>query len=430
MTRLLSRAALCSRRQLRSLRWTCKNDFSHHRYHSQKSQSDDPLRILFCGTDSFSRESLLQLHDYSQQPESNIISIDVVTRTDKRTGRGRKTLWSPAIKAAAEDRGLAIHQIDTFTRWQPPSFGGNKNEQCNLIVAVSFGLLIPPRILGTATYGGLKVHPSMLPDLRGPAPVEWAIMLGRRTTGVSLQTLHPSRFDEGKILDQTPPPGLEMPNADEITSKELDAYLAPIGARMLVDAIKTKLYLQPYNPVQIGQSDSQEDLVHAPKLTTAFRVVGFEALTSTEILRRNRACGPLHAFTACRRQPIRTRLIKFDTSMRSLEEGDIPDEAQAAAESIPEGVPYAIIWSHRNISTSDEPLIVNAKADGEAESRQVVIPKITMGGLAPGTGAAAAARAKLFSEPEHLGPFRVYRFSQPLTTQAMLVETNGAVARP
>jgi len=68
---------------------------------------------------------------------------------------------SVPIKQVATALGLPIHQIDTFTGWQPPSPNG---KPFNLIVAVSFGLLIPARIINAARYGGLNVHPSMLPE--------------------------------------------------------------------------------------------------------------------------------------------------------------------------------------------------------------------------------------------------------------------------
>ena len=64
------------------------------------------------------------------------------------------------IKAYAEEAGLPVHPISTFTGWQPPS---SKWKDINLIVAVSFGLFVPPRLLNLATYGGLNVHPSLLP---------------------------------------------------------------------------------------------------------------------------------------------------------------------------------------------------------------------------------------------------------------------------
>jgi len=60
----------------------------------------------------------------------------------------------------AEELGLNIHEIPTFTGWSPPRYG---EEAISLVIAVSFGLLVPPRILNIATYGGLNVHPSLLP---------------------------------------------------------------------------------------------------------------------------------------------------------------------------------------------------------------------------------------------------------------------------
>ncbi|KIW67719.1 hypothetical protein PV04_06951 [Phialophora macrospora] len=426
MRRLILPRVGCSRGWPRTSKWYLKPRFDAHRFYSSGLVSDEPLKILFCGTDSFSEVSLEALHDYSKTSESRILSIDVVTRTDKRVGRGRKQVRAPAIKQAAGKRGLVVHQIDTFTGWQPPTFGDTEKDPFNLIIAVSFGLLIPPRILGLAKYGGLNVHPSMLPDLRGPAPIEWSILLGRRTTGVSLQTLHPSRFDEGLVLDQTPQPGLDIPNPDTVTSKELERYLAYIGAKMLVDAVKNGLYIPPYNSIQPGRHISKENLIHAPKLTKEFRAVDFTQLTATEISRRNRACGPLYVFASSNTEPSQTRRINLDTAMRTLDEGDIPGEVQAAAISIPKAVPYAIIGSHENISESDKPLIVNAKEDGDEGSQQIVIPEVTVAAMARAPGAAAAARAKFFAKPEVFGSFTLYRFSHPLTAQPTPTEGNGA----
>jgi methionyl-tRNA formyltransferase len=80
------------------------------------------------------------------------------------------------IKAVAQKLGLTVHERDTFTGWQVSQkwirtyMGANcsqlprpRNESINLIIAVSFGLFVPPRILKSAEYGGLNVHPSLLP---------------------------------------------------------------------------------------------------------------------------------------------------------------------------------------------------------------------------------------------------------------------------
>lgn len=103
----------------------------------------DPLRILFCGADLFSASSLRALHQESTRAQSGIASIDVVTRKDKRTGRGLKEWTAPPIKAVAQELGLPLHQIDTFTGWNPPEFS-TPPQSIDLVVTVSFGLLVPP----------------------------------------------------------------------------------------------------------------------------------------------------------------------------------------------------------------------------------------------------------------------------------------------
>lgn len=64
------------------------------------------------------------------------------------------------IKDMASELNLPTHEIATFTGWTPPVYG---DESMSLVIAVSFGLLVPPRILNLATYGGMNVHPSLLP---------------------------------------------------------------------------------------------------------------------------------------------------------------------------------------------------------------------------------------------------------------------------
>jgi len=68
--------------------------------------------------------------------------------------------YAVPIKDMATELNLPTHEIATFTGWTPPVYG---NESMSLVIAVSFGLLVPTRILNLATYGGLNVHPSLLP---------------------------------------------------------------------------------------------------------------------------------------------------------------------------------------------------------------------------------------------------------------------------
>lgn len=320
---------------------------------------------------------------------------------------------SPPIKATAIELDIPVHQIDTFSGWNPPEYRLTDSPYINLIIAVSFGRLIPPRILNNSKYNGLNIHPSLLPDLPGAAPIQWTIIYGRTTTGVTLQTLHPSKFDQGIILDQTPPPGLMIPNPDTTTAKELTDMLAPIGAEMLVDAIRNRVYIPPYTSVG-GQRDDSAAVLTAPKVTSQMQAVDFSTQTHAEILRRNRGIGPLHAFA--RRDDISDHpmRINFGTDMRASRAGDIPSDLKNKIESIPCALPYAIVDKNMDIHQNTEPLMVNTLDTG-LDGRQVVLPTITVASMKAGPSVAAAARAGLFAPSTQVGEHRLYCFWHPLS---------------
>ncbi|KAI1616124.1 methionyl-tRNA formyltransferase [Exophiala viscosa] len=384
------------------------------RHFSAQKDVGEPLRILFCGSDLFSSASLEALYRYSRTAESNVLSIDVVTRTDKRTGRGLKVLKSPPIKATAIGLELPIHQIDTFSGWNPPEYRQTNNPCINLIIAVSFGRLIPPRILNQSTYNGLNIHPSLLPDLPGAAPIQWTIIHGRPTTGVTLQTLHPSKFDQGFILDQTPAPGLKIPNPETITIKELTDMLAPVGAEMLVNAIRNRLYMPPHKPVQ-SREDKSPAIMTAPKITSRMQAIDFATQTQAEILRRNRAIGPLFIFAQHDDVSGRSIRINCGKDMRAARVGDVPNEVKKKVESIPPAIPYAIVEKHSDIHQSTRPLIVNASGPNMA-NHQIVLPTVTFASMKAAPGTAAAARAGLFRPPATVGEHQLYWFWHPLSS--------------
>ncbi|KAL1890656.1 Methionyl-tRNA formyltransferase [Sporothrix stenoceras] len=252
-----------------------------------------------------------------------IDSLDVVVRPAKRTGRGLKQVVDSPVKLLATELGLPVHERDTFTGWTPPA-------STNLLIAVSFGLFVPPRLLRAAKFGGLNVHPSLLPDLHGAAPIEHAVLLGRDRTGVTVQTLHETTFDGGRRLLQGPvdltqqsepaeakaeakaspieatsfPSGrtLGIPLDDRVTSDDLHELLAPIGAHLLSEVLRRGLYLP--------ERESQKPEVTytppfppaaAPKLSKGDRQVLWQAedmkkTTSANIDRQARALGELWTY--------------------------------------------------------------------------------------------------------------------------------------
>lgn len=261
--------------------------FIHHKRRS------DPLRILFCGSDAFSCASLQALYDLQQSDKNSklIKSIDVLVRPGKPAGRGLKRVAAGPLFHLAEELGLPIHRRDTFTGWTLPPAGhithhetgevvkhraaheNSHRQPFNLIVAVSFGLFVPPRVLASARYGGVNVHPSVLPDLRGPAPLQHALLRGRPAAGATLQTLHHKDFDRGDVLLQTPyPPGIPVP--DGCDAPRLHDLLAAEGARLLVEGLRRRLHAPPYDGDHPGWRPTPADLARglvrdAPKVRKA-----------------------------------------------------------------------------------------------------------------------------------------------------------------
>ncbi|KAK4104559.1 Formyltransferase [Parathielavia hyrcaniae] len=256
---------------------------------STAPKKSDPLRILFCGSDDFSCHSLRALHDEQKRNADLVRSIDVVVRPSKSVGRGHKVLREvPARKLAAELQ-LPIHVRDTFTGWDLPKPNG---DPINLIIAVSFGLFVPPRLLNATKYGGLNVHPSLLPDLRGPAPLHHTLLSNRSHTGLTIQTLSPHAFDEGIPLLQTPRPGIPIP--PDCTLTQLHALLAPRGAEVLVEALRASLHVPPHEPCSPYPYPPRAATAHAPKITAADREVRWdEVVGAGEVVRRARVLGPL-----------------------------------------------------------------------------------------------------------------------------------------
>ncbi|KAK4199395.1 putative Methionyl-tRNA formyltransferase [Triangularia verruculosa] len=233
------------------------------RFASTSTSRGNPLRILFCGSDEFSCHSLEALHKKHKEDPNLIESIDVLVRPSKPTGRGLKQLTEVPIASVARELGLPLLTLprDTFTDWFIKKY-------VNLIVAVSFGRFVPPRILKQAEYGGVNVHPSLLPDLRGPAPLHYALLNRYTHTGVSIQTLSPDSFDTGTVLSQTPLPGI--PITANTTTSDLTSLLAPIGASMLVSSLESGLHIPPHKDVSWQPS---YPIRHAPKINTSTKQI-------------------------------------------------------------------------------------------------------------------------------------------------------------
>ncbi|KAL8631323.1 hypothetical protein Q9189_002922 [Teloschistes chrysophthalmus] len=128
----------------------------------------------------------------------------------------------------------------------------------------------------------------------GPAPLHHTLLEGRKNTGVTLQTLHLTQFDKGKIIAQTPYPGIEH-SAE--TFEQLRDLTAPLGAELLVNSLRNGLFVAPVQEVGwCGPDQSLTRFKKASKIGPEDRHIDWASWSADEILRRQRVIGPLWNF--------------------------------------------------------------------------------------------------------------------------------------
>lgn len=149
------------------------------------------LKILFMGTPDFAKESLESIFDAGH----NIIGV--VTNPDKPKGRGLKMMASP-VKEFALEKNLKIYQ-PVKVRNNEEFINKIKDLKPDVICVVAYGKILPKDILKIPKYGCINVHASLLPKYRGAAPIQWAVINGEKTTGVTTMYMDEG-MDTGDML--------------------------------------------------------------------------------------------------------------------------------------------------------------------------------------------------------------------------------------
>jgi len=176
------------------------------------------MRIVFMGTPDFAKASLEKLYNDGH----NIVGV--FTQPDRPRSRGMKVTFSP-VKELALSHGTPVFQPKTLKDGEAAEI--LRNLDCELIVAVAYGKLLPREILNIPQYGAINIHASLLPKYRGAAPIQWAILNGDKETGVTSMFMA-EQLDAGDILLV----GKTQIGADE-TAGELFQRLEILGADIL-----------------------------------------------------------------------------------------------------------------------------------------------------------------------------------------------------
>ncbi|KAG0682610.1 Methionyl-tRNA formyltransferase [Pichia californica] len=246
------------------------------------------LKLAFFGSDYFSINCLKQILPLynSTNPTTSLIShLDIITRSPKLSGRGMKQFKDVPIVLFANNESLNLLRADKKIDFQNLL---DKNNY-DICIAVSYGKLIPSSFLKSLKFGGLNVHPSILPKYSGPAPLQRALLNNDLETGVTVQTLHPTEFDKGDILLQ------QKYNIKlNETIESLNHELSTIGGQLLKRVLEEKIYdlkspthqlINPYLPYS-----------YAHKVHSNERQIDWDNFTSFDLHRRENTLGQLYTF--------------------------------------------------------------------------------------------------------------------------------------
>ncbi|MBS5681920.1 MAG: methionyl-tRNA formyltransferase [Clostridium sp.] len=231
------------------------------------------MRILFMGTPDFALESLKALY------EAKYDIIGVVTNIDKPKGRGMKMVASP-VKEYAIEKNLQVYQ-PIKVRNNPEFLEEVKKLNPDLICVVAYGKILPQELLDIPKYGCVNVHGSLLPEYRGAAPIQWAVLNGDKKTGVTTMFMNAGMDTGDMILKE------EVEIGEDETTGELWDRLKTIGANLLIKTVKE---------IENGtatRTKQPEEGTMAPMLSKEMAKIDWENKTAQEIKNLVRGLNPI-----------------------------------------------------------------------------------------------------------------------------------------
>ena len=242
-------------------------------------------------------------------------------------------------------------------------------------------------------------------------------MHGETRTGVTLQTLHPRKFDAGDILDQTPYPGLEIPNPETYSYSDLLGLSATMTADMLVNAIRTRTFIEPRENIRQRSDQSKSyPASFAPKITRLTRRVDFQKMSVAQILRMNRAIRPLWVGMPGTDESSDNALL-LDPGMFAAGPTTWDGVDPGVISSIQPGLPYVLLDCNQSIEAASAPLLVNTICGGT-----LVIPMLKAPGSTFRPAASVCCSLDLFVEPQQIQSKKLYKLRGPFQVPSKVGE--------
>ena len=228
------------------------------------------LDIVFMGTPDFAKESLEAIYNAGH----NIIAV--ITNPDRPKGRGMKMIASP-VKEFAIEKSIPVLQPEKIREIK------DTLEQINpdLFCVVAYGKVLPQDILDIPKKGSINVHGSLLPQYRGAAPIQWAVLNGDKKTGITTMYMN-AGMDTGDMILQE-----EVQIGEDETTGELWDRLSKIGAKLLVETVDK---IEKGTAPRIPQSG---EITMAPMLNKEMARIDWINKNSKEIKNLVRGLNPI-----------------------------------------------------------------------------------------------------------------------------------------
>lgn len=231
------------------------------------------LNIVFMGTPDFAKESLKAIYEAGH----NILAV--VTNPDKPKGRGMKLIPSP-VKEYALEKNLKIYQ-PLKVRNNIEFLDKIKNLKPDVICVVAYGKILPKELLDIPRLGCINVHGSLLPQYRGAAPIQWAVLNGDKETGITTMYMDVGMDTGDMVLKE------KVEIGENETTGELWDRLSKIGANLLVKTLKQ---------IEDGTAPREkqgENFTLAPMLSKEMAKINWDEMDAIKIKNLVRGLNPI-----------------------------------------------------------------------------------------------------------------------------------------
>lgn len=228
------------------------------------------MRVVFMGTPDFSVPALEKIADKHEV-------VAVVTQQDRPKGRGHKMQFTP-VKEKAVELNIPVYQPEKVKN--PEFVQVLKELKPDVIVVIAFGQILSKEILDLPKYGCINVHASLLPEYRGAAPIQWAVIDGKKESGVTTMYMAEG-LDTGDIIDKKI---VELDKKE--TGGSLFDKLAITGGSLILETLEK---LENNTAVTTPQDDDKS--IYAGKITKELGHIDFTK-SAEEIERLIRGLNP------------------------------------------------------------------------------------------------------------------------------------------